>query len=70
MQTCHSSSWHCIMSTNLVPFQCFHLPFIEIYIIVYLNSIGRLIVTKRQDRDDDNDDEYEDITNLYKKKDG
>lgn len=34
-----------------------------------LISIGRLIVTKRQDREDD-DDEYEDITNLYKKKDG
>lgn len=44
--------------------------FVRRVLIVNLNSIGRLIVTKRQDRDDDIDDEYEDITNLYKKKDG
>ncbi|CAL8135549.1 unnamed protein product [Orchesella dallaii] len=36
---------------------------------INIDEIGRLIVTKRQERDED-DDEYEDITHLYKKKDG
>jgi hypothetical protein len=37
---------------------------------VCANRIGRLIVTKRCDRDEDVDEDFEEITTLYKKKDG